>query len=361
MKILIPVLGFARTGGYRVLSKLADEWVSQGHQVDFICPSASDPPYFPTVASILWVDNLGRVQKSHTNLGQPSGWRYVLSLFFGLNRIGCNYDVVLANHSFTAWPVTLARLGSAKRCYYIQAFEPEYYALEKGVKAVFREWVSAGSYRLKLHQICNAPVYIGYRDIKATQWAPPGVDFKVFYPKATAITLKGREEIVLGCIGRLEPAKGTRFVLAAFEELYARDRRYRLRVAFGNLPVGFQHPAVEVVIPRNDFELADFYRSVDILIAPGTVQLGAPHYPVMEAMACGVPVVNTGYIPANRENSWIVEVGSAAAIVEAVSDVTSSEQLNEKVERGLNDIAEFEWRRVAGKMTNWFLSLPVAR
>jgi len=43
------------------------------------------------------------------------------------------------------------------------------------------------------------------------------------------------------------------------------------------------NPACVVVVPGNDTELADYYRSVDILIAPGTVQHGAPHYPVMEA------------------------------------------------------------------------------
>jgi hypothetical protein len=33
MKILIPILGFGRTGGYRVLSQLATEWCKQGHAV----------------------------------------------------------------------------------------------------------------------------------------------------------------------------------------------------------------------------------------------------------------------------------------------------------------------------------------
>jgi glycosyltransferase involved in cell wall biosynthesis len=357
MKIAIPILGFGRGGGYRVLSKLANEWIGQGHQVDFICPAASDQPYFPTTARILWVDTFGRRLQFPSGSSNRSGWRYLLSLFCGLWRLGRGYDIVLANQSLTAWPVALARTGSAKKCYYIQAYEPEYYKLESGLKSVLLEWVSASSYRFDLHQICNAPLYLGYRDIKATEWVPPGIDFQVFYPKTLVSTLAGRDQIVLGCIGRHEPAKGTQLVLSAFEKLHESDSRYRLRVAFGNLPEDFQHPAVEVVVPRNDVELAEFYRSVDVLIAPGTVQLGAPHYPVMEAMACGVPVVNTGYLPSNIQNSWIVAVGSASSIVAAVTELASTEKLNEKVERALRDIAEFEWRKVAEKMAELFLKL----
>jgi glycosyltransferase involved in cell wall biosynthesis len=357
MKIAIPILGFGRGGGYRVLSKLADEWINQGHQVDFVCPAASDEPYFPTTARVLWIDTFGRVVESRLNSKNRGGLRYLLSLFSGLSRLGHDYDIVLANQSLTAWPVAFARTGSAKKCYYIQAYEPEYYALESGLRSALLEWLSAASYRFDLHQICNAPLYVGYRGIEATEWVPPGVDFKVFYPKTIVDTLAGRGQIVLGCIGRHEPTKGTQFVLTAFKELHARDSRYRLRVAFGNLPEGFQHPAVEVVVPRNDVELAEFYRSVDILIAPGTVQLGAPHYPVMEAMACGVPVVNTGYLPSNAENSWIVAVGSASSIVKAVTELASTKKLNEKVERALRDIAEFEWRKVAERMTEFFLKL----
>ena len=357
MKILIPVLGFGRGGGYRVLSKLADEWIRQGHQVDFICPFASDEPYFPTIARILWIDDLGRVRQSRSPSGKQNGWRYVSALFFGLSRIARHYDIVLANQSLTAWPVALTNMGSAKRCYYVQAYEPEYYALEVGFKSGLLQWVSAASYWFNLHQICNAPVYVGYRNVRAVEWAPPGIDFGVFYPRSKVDTLNGRDQIVLGCVGRHEPAKGTRFVLKAFEDLYAKDGRYRLRVAFGNLPAAFHHPAVEIVVPRNDSELAEFYRSLDVLIAPGTVQLGAPHYPVMEAMACGVPVVNTGYFPSNSDNSWLVDVESAASIVSVVSDLVTDDRLNEKVDRAMRDIAPFEWGSVAGKMVKWFSSL----
>lgn len=57
------------------------------------------------------------------------------------------------------------------------------------------------------------------------------------------------------------------------------------------------------VFPKNDEELAFFYRSLDILIAAGHIQLGACHYPVLEGLASGVAVIHSGYLPGTSANS----------------------------------------------------------
>ena len=191
----------------------------------------------------------------------------------------------------------------------------------------------------------------------------PGIDFKLFYPNnLNKKDFTETQEIILGCIGRHEPAKGIRYALEAFEALYAKDQRFRLHVAFGNLPVNWNHPGLTVVIPKSDKELGEYYRSLDIMLAPGIVQLGAPHYPVMEAMACGIAVVNTGYLPASKENSWIIDVGSASAIVDAVSDVICCPNRQAKIDEALEDIADFGWECVSKKMSEIFDgSLPATK
>jgi hypothetical protein len=60
MNILITVLGFGRSGGYRVLSKLADELINLNHNVYFLSPDSSKDLYFPTKAKILWTDRKRR-------------------------------------------------------------------------------------------------------------------------------------------------------------------------------------------------------------------------------------------------------------------------------------------------------------
>lgn len=360
MKILIPIIGFGTAGGYRVLSELANNWQVAGHEVDFLVDHRSSDPYFPTHANIRRFNKRGQIF-DHASKSVKAGFAAAgnaFSIYLGmlraLQRIGSNYDIILANHSLTAIPVALARVGSAKKFYYVQAYEPEYYALDKGKKAKVLMWLSRLSYKLPLRQIVNSPIYIGYRSIRASDWVPPGINEAIFYRRAEPPSFEPARRCTIGVIGRSEPAKGTRYALEAFEQLARTDPNVHLRVAFGNLPQGWSHARAEVIIPKNDHELAAFYRSIDILLAPGTVQLGACHYPVLEAMACGTPVVTTGYLPADRTNSWIVPVGDSESIANAVRGIVSAHpaELQITLEKAHKSVSSFYWGTVANRFSN---------
>lgn len=364
MKILVPIIGFGAAGGYRVLSELANHWKDAGHIVDFLVDARSPEPYFPTRAGIIRFDTTGRILPAGSELSEVcfAGSGNAYSIYYGmwraLQRIGHNYDVILANHSLTTFPVSLARTGATRKFYYVQAYEPEYYALAKGIKSRILQLLSRASYTLPLVQIANAPIYIDHPAIHAAQWIPPGVDPSVFYRRSSPPVFLPNEPWTIGVIGRHEPAKGTRYALEAFVELARTDPYVRLKVAFGNLPDGWCHERAEVVVPRNDSELADYYRSVDVLLAPGTVQLGAVHYPVLESMACGTPVITTGYLPANRENTWIVPIHDSKSIVEAAHDIyrMPNEQLKSKLDDANSAISAFFWPVVAQEFLDAFNS-----
>lgn len=354
MKILIPILGFTRSGGGRVLTKFANEWSSNGHVVHFLVNQNNPLPYFPTIAGIKWVTNSGeQANGPNRNLKTVRGWFNLFSLYLGLSKIGSQYDVVLANHSLTAFPVYFAKCGTAKKIYYVQAYEPEFYALQPGIKPSILKWLSGRSYCFSMIKITNCPLYLKYKNISAISWVPPGIDFQDFYKKIKHKDFAASSEIIIGCIGRREPNKGIDLVLKAFDLLSKVDHRFVLHVAYGNLPYSYSHPKLKICNPSNDRELGDFYRSLDILVAPGTIQLGSPHYPVMEAMACGVPLVTTGYLPANENNSWIVKVGCVDSIVEAVLKICNDFSYSDRVERASIDIMDYEWEVSA----NRFLAL----
>ncbi len=361
MRILIPITNFGHGGGARVLSRLASAWTAAGHPTDLLADVRSPPPYFPTGAGVHRYDNHGLIDGP-----APSGAAFAssgnaLSIYRGmyraLNAIGGSYDVILANHSLTAWPVRFARTGAARKFYYVQAYEPEYFQLESGWKARVLRRLSEWSYRLALTQIANAPIYVGHDSIRATTWIPPGLDVSVFHRRATPPTFQTKDSpVVIGTIGRTEATKGTIHVLEAFTRLHAMNPRFRLRVAFGNLPEGWSHPAAEIVVPRGDAELAAYYRSVDILAAPGTVQLGACHYPVLEAMASGTPVITTGYLPASPENSWLVPVRDSVAVAQAVLDVvaTPKTELATRLDLAHAAVQRFSWEQVSRDFLDQF-------
>lgn len=360
MKILIPILSFGNAGGYRVLSELASHWTDAGHEVDFLVDIRSNEPYFPTRANVIRFGKLGKVAFTDKPIGTlPRGWKMSsvwLGMLLALNRIGAQYDIILSNQSLTTYPVAFARTGTARKWYYIQAYEPEYYSVVKGWRARMGEILSLFSYKLNLRQITNSPIYLGYKGIRASRWIPPGIDPVLFRPRECPPTFDGDLPIVIGTIGRKELTKGTADVLKAFELLAAQSTRFHLNVAFGNLPPNWTHPRADIVTPKNDAELAAWYRSVDVLIAPGTVQLGACHYPVLEAMASGTPVITTGYLPADKNNAWIVPVHAPQAIVDAVQDIIDSgnQRVHAKTQLAATAISQFYWKTVAANFLRLF-------
>lgn len=342
LRILIPVLGFGRTGGNRVLAEFANAWLRAGHEVAFSCPDTSDPPYFPVNAPVHWLDARGGPSERPLGAG-PTGMGNVRSTLGGVRRLHEAFDVVLANHSFTPLPIVLAGVPRCKRFYYIQAYEPEYYALERRPAM----WLmSRLSYALPLTQMANAAIY-RHALVNPVAIIPFGIDLDRFHPKPAGERRAG-EPLTIGCIGRSEPQKGTPYVLEAFERLHARDPRHRLRVAYGNLPDGWTHPAAEVVVPADDGELAAFYRSLDVLVAAGTVQHGAPHYPALEALASGVSLVTTGFQPATRENSWLVPNRDAVAIADTLARISADpSEAARRTRLGLEAVESFAWDVVA--------------
>ena len=355
MKIIIPVIGFGPAGGYRVLSELANSWIKQGHEVDFLSSNLSDEPYFPIRARVIWIDENGIETKNKGKISKPKGWHHLKSLTKGLNLIGKKYDIILANHSFTAWPVAFSSCGEARKFYYIQAYEPEYYTQTKTIKSHLMALISALSYHLNLERIVNSEIYFRHKNLRATRFSPPGLDLEIFKPDENRRRINPGEKIIIGCIGRHEPQKGIIYVIRAFEELHKRDNRFFLRVAFGNLPESWTHEGCEIVVPKNDHELADYYRGLDVLVAPGTVQHGAAHYPVLEAGACGIPIITTGYMGATQETAWLVKNKSSDSIVEAISQIFIDEQKRFlKAGKFSASTPSYSWDIVSKKMISFF-------
>lgn len=339
---------------------MATEWVRGGHHVCFVAHGSGRTPSFPTEAEVLWVDEHGRRVESNNephiegNLRMPKRAR---SLRDGLRRYARDADVLLVTSGWAAWAAHASGLDAA-RVYYVQSYEPGYQtellrdtslSVRTRTGVLLTYLTARTSYLLPFHQVVNSSVYFDYPGIKASAWVPPGLDLDDFYPKHDP---QPHGPFRLGCISRTQPIKGTRYVIEAFERLREAGRDVELWAAYGHLPDGYaERDGVRVVRPRDDAELSDFYRAVDVMAAPGTGQLGAPHYPVMEAMACGTPVVTTGYIPAGPANAWIVPTHDGRAVADAVAQVMDHPgQAKARVARALEAVRPFGWPEVASQL-----------
>lgn len=358
MKILIPVINFGKSGGDRVLSKIADELLLFGHTVNFISSEASSEPYFPTKASIKWINSKGEITKYHTKDAtlKDSAFSIQRKLTKALKKISKDsYDVILASHSLTTLPIKKNGL-THKTFYYVQCYDPDSYNTAGGFKNKILAYLSEKSYKMNLFTIVNAEIYQNYKKIKGSGVLYPGIDFSLFYPKDEKATGKitTSNKIILGTIGRTAKFKGTSYIIEAFKILKANYPSIELHVAFGN-PMDFKNQeGIHCLNPDGDKNLGDFYRSLDYYICAVYTQFGAFHYPVAEAMSCGIPVITTSYYPANDSNAWMIKPRNSMDIVNQFELSMNNPELKEKkVQHALHDVKQFDWKKVGEKLNNF--------
>lgn len=357
MNVLIPVLSFGRAGGNRVLSKLADELMKLGHRVDFLCPDGSQEPYYATNADIKWIDENGSIVPHNNTHSGDNAFTIQRKLKKGLAKIPkCQYDVLIANHSLTVIPVH--RTGwASKTLYYVQAYEPDMYRIMGGFRNRLLASLSSSSYSRNLFTVVNADIYLRYKKLSATRTLYPGIDFNLFYPGKT---ISPGNKIIIGTIGRAERFKGTEYILTAFRILRKKYPGIELHVAFGN-PADFeQYEGVICIQPHGDQALADYYRSLSYYFCAAFIQQGAFHYPVAEAMSCGVSVITTQYYPANNDNAWIARACKANDLVSLFEAAQKDPGLKQvKIKQSLEDVKQFDWNLV-GKRLDAYLAELVA-
>ena len=351
MNIIFPVLQFDRTGGYRVISRLATEWQRMGHNVIIAAYESSDKPYFPTEARVIWYNSSGSIEESNNLEKKFKLFDALVGMLRLLSSREYRNFIMIATLNITAFPVFFSSGKKSNRYYYIQAYEPEYYSFST-IKGLIYKTLASLSYILPLKQIANSQTYIGYKFVRASVFCPPGIDLDVFYPREMENGQKNRT--VIGFIGRSEPSKGTSYILDALRMVDS--DRYVIRSVFAN---GISESdaklmKIDVVDVQNDSELSDFYRSVDILITAVVDQLGAPHMPCYEALATGTSLISTGHLPADSSCAWIIPPRDSQAILDALNEIQNRPDISyQKTLKGLNKVQSYQWKAIAQK----FLSL----
>jgi glycosyltransferase involved in cell wall biosynthesis len=105
-------------------------------------------------------------------------------------------------------------------------------------------------------------------------------------------------------------------------------------------------------------EMAALYRSADVVLNPSRVD-NMPNS-VLEALACGVPVVSTDvgglpYIVQDRRTAMLVQPGNNAAMADAVIDLIRERPRAEALaQAGLAEVQRYTWPKVRGVLANLY-------
>jgi glycosyltransferase involved in cell wall biosynthesis len=182
-----------------------------------------------------------------------------------------------------------------------------------------------------------------------------GVDLDLFFPQnLERLDDAGNRELVVGWTGNsnwsaeLGEFKGVRTILEpAVEQLRAQGVRVRLELA---------DCARSAAIPHD--RMVDYYAKIDLYVCPSSME-GTPN-PVLEAMACGVPVVSTdvGVVPqafGPRQSKFILEQRSVDSLARALRTLCAEPRLRHELSaENLASIRKWSWQIKAQAFADYF-------
>jgi glycosyltransferase involved in cell wall biosynthesis len=197
-----------------------------------------------------------------------------------------------------------------------------------------------------------------------------GVDLKMFFPPGIE---RAHRSIVL-FVGRVTEAKGVFDLLKAWNGVIARCKCAELWIVGPNhtdahflraLEAYGQTRSIKVLGPLPLHEVADLMRQAHVLCLPSHGE-GMPNC-VMEAMACGLPVVATavGGIPEivqSNRTGMLVEKGDVQSLADAL--VSLLQDSNQRAQMGEASYAfareHFDARKTAERLVGLYRELVMA-
>jgi len=187
---------------------------------------------------------------------------------------------------------------------------------------------------------------------------PNGVDTEIFKP--TSI----KDSNLIAWVGRLVPEKGLVYLLLATKEIVEKHSDARL-ILIGDGPL--RNDLMNLVNKLGLTGKVDFIGSVDrmevakllsksSIFAFPSLKEGLP-ISVLEAMACGVPVVGSNISGVNDvvkhdENGFLVQPKTPKALANAILDLLNDENLRERLGQNARRlmVEKYGWDRIINRM-----------
>jgi glycosyltransferase involved in cell wall biosynthesis len=211
-------------------------------------------------------------------------------------------------------------------------------------------------------------------DPSKLQVIPNGIDVERFNPEKNTSNIRKEfpleeDDIVIGFIGRIVPAKGLEYLLNALPYLKEEFKSIKLLIiGEGSLVEKLKEKAKKNNIFDNILftgvrrDIPEILASIDIFVMPSTAE-GLPNS-LLEAMAMGKPVVATevGGIPElikNGRSGLLVPPRNPEALATAIKDLITNDQLAAKMGQAARNFVlnNYSIVEIAQKWQTLYLSI----
>lgn len=196
---------------------------------------------------------------------------------------------------------------------------------------------------------------------------PNGVNIKVFRPD---IYKKNKNEKVICYVGNLRPVKGVKYLLEAFR-LILEDKKNVKLIIIGDGPEKkrLEKLSKEINISSKikflgdipNSKLQNYLNISDIFVLP-SISEGFPNV-VLEAMACGLPVVATNIpgiaeVVENGVNGLLFEKKNSKMLAIQIIALLNDNKLMESMsEINLKKASEYSWDNVVKRLEEIYLEI----
>ena len=293
MRIGIPLLSLGSYGGVRKIIEISN-YLAEKNEVWILYPKGRGETPFKISPNVKLFEGPFRNRFLH--------------LIYCINFLSLEeFDLIIFNFFPTAY---LYFFVNKKSVYFVQDVEHRFY------NNPFVKILALLTYLIPIKKITYNPAICEAVNCEAL--ISPGVDKRTFKPLNLS-----RERNRIMYIPRKEGRKGFDIFLDAIRILKEKGEDFRVLLVGGTqdydekireLGISFEH-----LYPRDDDELARIYNSVGVFVLTSRVEgLG---FPVLEALACGTPVVATKSDGARVWGNWVILAEEAGEIADGISEV----------------------------------------